>query len=168
MSELNSETVTRLVLVWQCIHAIVMHYNGWYDVVFVYRISEILSLNSGKQIMQWLVWTSFLSRDEGHIVNKLLCLICYLLEIKIYYYTCDVCYNVFDCFVRDVCIPLWLWWLWPKRGRGVGWGCFYFTSFSRHAYLASTSFRFVLQVFYLLVTKVTIRYFLNRGNLVLV
>lgn len=82
--------------------------------------------------------------------------------------TCDVCYNVFDCFVRDVCIPLWLWWLWPKRGRGVGWGCFYFTSFSRHAYLASTSFRFVLQVFYLLVTKVTIRYFLNRGNLVLV
>ena len=47
---------------------------------------------------------------------------------------------------------------------------FYFTSFSRHAYLASTLFRFVLQVFYLLVTKVqgSIIYFLNRGNLVLV
>jgi len=63
---------TRLVLFWQYINATVMHYNGWYAVVcFFYRFSEFMSLNSGKQNMQWLVWNSFLSRDvqRKNVVN---------------------------------------------------------------------------------------------------
>jgi len=64
---------TRLVLFWQCINVIVMHYNGWYAVVvFTELVKLCLWTQENRLCSDCMVWNSFRSRDvqRKNVVNN--------------------------------------------------------------------------------------------------